>query len=425
MMLSIKRYCIVAALVLLSAATALAQETVAPGATVVSLDSVLRYVSENNPTLQQYDYRARAMDAYAEGAKSWMPPMVGGGLFMAPYPGQSVMDGRDKGMFMISAEQDIPNPAKQRAREKYLRSRAAIENAGRDYTFNQLRADVKAAYYEWIVLEKKQAVLQESERIMQFMHKLALVRYPYNQASLGSIYKAEARLHEVNNMQLMNRSEIVQKRIQLNILMNLPKDTEYLIDTTVAITEQAIPDISTELINSTRSDIKQLEQTIASMRLNLELENLERKPEFKVRFDHMYPRDNMMPQQFTAMGMISIPIAPWSSKMYKANVKAMELEIAGMELERDYMLNEVQSMVRSMAIEVNTKREQVQNYKTKIIPALRKNYNATMLAYEQNTTELPLVIDAWEALNMAQMEYLNNLEQLYLMVVNYEKELER
>ncbi|WP_192825397.1 efflux RND transporter periplasmic adaptor subunit [Rufibacter sp. LB8] len=32
-----------------------------------------------------------------------------------------------------------------------------------------------------------------------------------------------------------------------------------------------------------------------------------------------------------------------------------------------------------------------------------------------------MVIDAWEALNMAQMEYLNNLEQLYLIGVNYEK----
>ncbi|WP_192825399.1 hypothetical protein [Rufibacter sp. LB8] len=60
-------------------------------------------------------------------------------------------------------------------------------------TFNQLRAQAKAAYYQWVVLEKKRSVL-ESQRIMQFMLKLGKVRYPYNQSSLGSIYKAEGRI---------------------------------------------------------------------------------------------------------------------------------------------------------------------------------------------------------------------------------------
>jgi outer membrane protein TolC len=133
----------------------------------------------------------------------------------------------------------------------------------------------------------------------------------------------------------------------------------------------------------------------------------------------------MMPQQFTAMGMISIPIAPWSSRMYKANSKAMQLEIAGMQKGRESILNEARGMVTSMALEWQTKRKQVQNYETKIIPALRRNYETTLLGYEQNTSQLPLVTDAWEALNMAQLEYLNNLEQLYLIGVKYEKELEK
>lgn len=425
MMLNIKGYCLAAAWLLTSAATTLAQDSAAPAKNILPLDSVLRIIAENNPVLQQYDYRARALDAYAEGATSWMAPMVGGGVFQMPYPGQKVMETRNGGMYMLSAEQDIPNPTKQRAKQKYMRSRAAIETTGKDYTYNQLRADAKAAYYQWVVLEKKQTVLKESERIMQFMLKLANVRYPYNQASLGSIYKAEARLHEVENMQLMNRNEMEQKNIQLNILMHLPTSAEYRVDTTVRVPTLDIPEITPEFLNSARSEIRQLDQTIASMRLNLELEKLERKPDFKIRLEHMFPHGNGMPQQFTAMGMISIPIAPWASSMYKANVKAMELEIQGMQLEREHMLNEAQSMVRAMAAEVNTKRQQVQNYQTKIVPALRKNYAATMLAYEQNTTELPLVIDAWEALNMAQIEYLNNLAELYLMLVNYEKELER
>src|SRR3546814_707062 len=165
--------------------------------------------------LQGYDYKVKAMNAYAEGAKSWMAPMIGAGTFMTPYPGQNVMSDGEKGMFMLAAEQAIPNPAKLRAKENYLESKAAIEAAGQSYTYNQLRAQTKSLYYEWVVLEKKKAVLEENRQIIETMLKLARIRYPYSQGSLGSIYKAEGRLHEVENMILMTGSGIVEKNIRL------------------------------------------------------------------------------------------------------------------------------------------------------------------------------------------------------------------
>ncbi|MFD2999669.1 TolC family protein [Pontibacter toksunensis] len=386
---------------------------------------MLQTIQRDNPMLQQYGYRAKAMDAYAEGATGWMAPMVGAGVFMLPYPGQDVERDEREGSYMISAEQAIPNPAKQRARQEYMNSRAAIEQAKADAVYNQLKAEAKAAYYSWVVLEKKMDVLQDSERIMEFMLKLARIRYPYSQGKLGSIYKAEARLHEVENMQLMTRNEIAQKNVLLNILMNLPKDQSFKIDTVTSIPEPVALAVDTAYLNDNRSDIRQLDRTIQSMRLNVEQERLERKPEFRLRFDHMTPRNTMMPNMYTAMGMMSIPIAPWSSKMYKANTKAMNLEIEAMQREREAMLNEAQGMVRTMALELNAKREQVENYNKKIIPALKKNYDVTMIAYEENNAQLSEVIDAWEALNMAHMEYLNNLQALYLLAVDYEREIEK
>ncbi len=391
---------------------------------VLNLDSVLHYIHHNNLMLQEHDIQTQAVKTYAEGAKSWMPPMVGAGVFMYPYPGQLIMEDRDKGMIMTAAQQEIPNPAKLKAKEKYLQSQAAIEEEGHEIMVNQFRAQAKTAYYQWVVLEKKKSVLQESQRIMAFMLKLSQVRYPYNQSSLGSIYKAEARLHEVENMLLMNESEIGQKNIQLNILMNLPQETRFQIDTIVKVPELPLL-TDTSYFSTARSDVRQLDRRIESMQLNLRLENTQRQPDFSIRFENMIPRDRMMPQVFTAMGMMSIPIAPWSSRMLKANSKAMNLEIKAMQIGRENLLKEAQGMAANMALELKAKRTQVQNYETKIIPALRRNYETTLLSYEQNTGQLPLVIDAWEALNMAQMEYLNNLEQLYLIGVNYEKELEK
>lgn len=394
---------------------------------VRTLDSILSTIRSNNPMLQGYDYKIEAMNAYAEGAKSWMAPMIGAGTFMTPYPGQQVMSDGDKGMFMLAAEQAIPNPAKLRAKESYMQSKAAIEASGQRDTYNQLRAQAKSLYYEWVVLEKKKEVLEENRQIMETMLKLARIRYPYNQGSLGSIYKAEGRLHEVENMILETGSSIVERNIRLNALMNIPRDTRYRIDTSARdfAPVLAAAAIDTTYLLQNRSDLLRMERTIESMQLGVELERMERKPEFSLRFEHMLPYGGMMSNQYTLMGMISIPIAPWSSKMYKSNIKGMQLEIQATEKQRQAVLNEAQGMISGMTWDIRTLGQQLDNYSGKIIPALRKNYETTLLAYEQNQEELPMVIDAWEALNMAQMEDLDKLEEYYLMVVEYEKQVEK
>ena len=168
----------------------------------VSLDSILAVVKERNPMLKSYRSRVDAMNAYAKGAKSWMAPEVGGGLWMLPY--KKVEDPRDKGQVMLSVQQKFTNPVKLRANQGYLDSKAAIEQASETYVFNELRAHAKAAYFQWLVLEKKKIVLKENEELINLVHKVAQLRYPYNQSKLGNIYKAEGRLQEVRNMILMN-----------------------------------------------------------------------------------------------------------------------------------------------------------------------------------------------------------------------------
>lgn len=394
-------------------------------AQVITLDSVLHVIEQQNPMLQEYDNKVKALTTYAEGAKSWMAPMVGAGTFMKPYPNQTLMDERDKGAWMFSVEQEIPNPSKLNANKNFLASRAAVEEQNRSTLFNQLRSEAKEMYYQWLVAEEKLHVLSENERIMELMLKLARIRYPYNQGSLGNIYKAEGRLSEVQNMIEMTNGDIEESSFRLKSLMNFPVDTKIMVDTATEISyhpNQIIYD--TAALSDQRSDIRQIDRTIETMRLNQQLQRYQARPDFKIRFDHMQPIGDM-PSQFTAMAMISIPIAPWSSKMYKSEVKGMEYDIDAMKKGREAILIETRGMLAGMASQLARMQKQLVNYDTKIIPALRKNYQTLMLAYEENREQLPIVIDAWEALNMAQMEYLEKNQEYYNMIVSYEKELEK
>jgi outer membrane protein, heavy metal efflux system len=123
--------------------------------------------------------------------------------------------------------------------------------------------------------------------------------------------------------------------------------------------------------------------------------------------------------------MVSIPIAPWSSKMYKSEVKGMQYDIAAMKKGREAILIETKGMLAGMASQLARMKQQLQNYEKKIIPALKKNYQTLMLAYEENREQLPMVIDAWEALNMSEMEYIEKNQEYFNMIVSYEKQLEK
>jgi cobalt-zinc-cadmium efflux system outer membrane protein len=390
-------------------------------AQILPLDSVLTIIRKENPMLQSYRSKANAMNSYADAARSQMAPEVGGGLWMVPY--KKVMDERDKGQIMLSVQQKFTNGAKLRANEKYLNSKAAVEEANEEYVFNELKAQAKAAYYDLLILEKKKNTLTQNEEIINLILKIGQLRYPYNQSKLSTIYKAEGKLHEVRNMQLMNENEIHHRKIILAQLMNY-KSSMFSVDT-LTVPEPIILEADTSVLAANRSDIRKLDKSIQSMRLNQAFESAQSKPDFNISFNHMIPRSSVMPSQFMLLGMISIPIAPWSSKMYKANVKGMDYEIESMKTERLAVLNELQAMTNTMASEIKSLQKQLENYEKRIVPALKKNHQTIMLAYEENREELPMVIDSWETLNMTQLQYLDTLQKYYQMIVSYEKQIEK
>jgi outer membrane protein TolC len=268
-------------------------------------------------------------------------------------------------------------------------------------------------------------VLQENKRIVELMLKLARIRYPYNQGSLGNIYKAEARLHEVDNMILMNNAEMEDKAYRLKSLMKLSEDVVLKIDTATQIAfdgNKVLYDTAELSVN--RSDVQQINRSIEVMRQNQLWQKSQAKPDFRIRYEHMQPVGNMV-TQFSLMAMVSIPIVPWASKMYKSEVAGMNYEIEAMQRGREAILIEARGMLAGMASQLVRMKQQLENYDQKIIPALKKNYETLLLAYEENREQLPIVIDGWEAMNMAQMEYLNKMQEYYLMIVRYEKEIEK
>ena len=411
------KYYIAISCLILSTANMVAQ--------TLSLDAVLTNIRTNNPQLKMYDADIKSMDAAAKGAKSWMAPQVETGFFMTPYntkmwKASEMSPGM--GSYMVGVTQMIPNARKLKSDFNYMNAMSSVEKENKEYTINQLKALAKTNYYQWLVLNKKIKIADDNLLLLGYMIKSMEIRYQYNMDKLPTYYKAKSQYGALESMIVMLQNDISQKRIMLNTLMARDKNTSFEIDETYKLNDFDAIKADTTSLSLNRSDVKAIEKTMVLNQLKIETEKAKLLPEFGVKYDHMFAFGEQ-PKQFTLMGMITIPM-PWSTKMNEANINSFKIKNEGLNWQKQMILNEATGMISGMSTELVNLKKQYDIADKNIIPALKRNYDTAILSWQNNTGDLFVVLDAWEALNMAQIDLLDKLQNILSTQVEIEKQLE-
>jgi len=393
---------------------------------LMTMNMILDSIQQSYPSLKIYDAEIQSLDAAAKGARNWMPPQVSTGLWMTPYNTKLWnADGAGNtgmGQYMISAEQMFPNKKYNDANEAYMKAMSSVEKENKQATLNELYATAKSNYYALIIIEKKISVLEQNEKLLQFMITNAETRYKNGLGKISAYYKAKASLGNIENMRVDLENEIVQKRIAINTLMNRDKLTDFSVDANYIIKDYTTIVFDSSLFYNNRSDIKAIDKNIQLTYLQQNIERADLKPQFGVRYDHMFGFGGF-PMQYSLMGMVKIPMN-WSTRANKANIESLNWKAQSLQEQKISMANQYSGMAYQMEQSIEAKKKQVRLFEQNIIPAMKKNYESTLLAYEQNTEELFELYDGWETLNNTQLEYLNQLQQLLEMQVELEKLLQ-
>jgi len=318
----------------------------------------------------------------------------------------------------------FPNRKMQQAEARYMVSMSAMQTAERGLMRNMLFSEAKSAYFNWLVLKKKTAVVEESKNLLRLMLESARERYQFNREKLGSIYKAETELTDLDRMQAMFAGEIRQQKTMLEALMQFPQLPDFEVDTTSLLpfwkNLPALPDTARIAI---RSDIRAVEAQLRTARLEQDFNRSKLKPEFGARFDHMFAFGGQ-PWQFSLMGMMTVPLAPWANKDIKTKIAGIDHRLVAFEQEKAALANAVRAALADRLVMMQTLQNQIERYENDLIPAQRKRFQSTLLAYGQNTDELFMALDAWLELKMSRLAQLDLLQQLLQAKVAYEKELE-
>jgi outer membrane protein TolC len=391
----------------------------------LKLDDILSAIQSNHPSVKMYDADIRASDEAAKGARSWEAPELGTGLWMTPYNPSLWKRNADgsggMGQYMISARQMIPNKKELDANEKYLRAVSAAGKESKQANLNELYAAAKMSYYTWLIAAKKIGVLDDNEKLLQFMIQSTEIRFKNNLGKLNAYYKAKAALGDIENQRIQLQNEITQQQVRLNTLMNRAAQ-EFTIDTTYSIKDYSPADSNYFL--QARSDIKAVQKNIDLAYLQQDLERTKLKPQFGIQYDHMFGFGGQ-PLQYTLMATVRLPMAAWSSRASKASIESLKWKEQSFASQKQEMINEATGQVQGLLASIASKKKQIRLFEQNIIPALTKNYQVLQLGYEQNTGELFELLDAWQTLNMTQMEYLQLVQDLLTMQTGMDKTLQQ
>lgn len=404
----------------LTAANIFAQDTAR-----LNMQEVFTTIDKSYPLLQLYESKIAAVRSLVEGAKAWMPPTVALALDRFPYRlslAKEMAPDNQAGI-MLSVQQMIPNPVKLNAKKDYIASLENVQRNDLEWQKNVLHFTARLYYFRRYTAEQKLKIIKEYGDLLQMLIKTAKDKYAYNQADLPTIFKAEASLSELANMETMLFSQIAESNIGLNTLMNRDANTPFLIDTLLSprnySNEYLLALDSTQLL---RNDILAVESRIRSMKFNQRWAATGSKPDFGIQFSHgqMFG----MPKQFSIMGMITVPIVPWSSRMYKSEVKSMGFEIEAMQKEKSTMRLMAAQMIREKITMLIYETRQLNNYDQNVLPSYQKNLESNLLAYRQNTGNFFVLLDAWNMLLMKQLERSDKLGQVFTVQSEYEYQRE-
>ena len=390
-----------------------------------TLPDILDSIATRNPGLRQFELKTKSSLAMSRAAKAWAAPEAGVGLSEFPYGHVKAMNGMvPRKMLMLRVEQMFPNFSRQHAESGYYQSFAAQNNDQLQTMKNMLFAQAKTAYYNSVIAEKKEAIIDEQIKQLQLLIKIAEGRLAYSKADLPTIYNARSRVSDWQSKLIQLQSIVEQGMTVINTLMNQPPDNPLQIDTSLhtETNELNILQADSSYVLAHRSDIQLIGHEINSMQWSRNATLSLGKPTFGITWDNMrMPGNSYM---YNLMAMVSIPIAPWSSKGYQSASKAINYQIQSMQKMKENQVLEAVGHIRKDWLALQAQRQDVQIFFSEVIPAYQKTWQANLNAFSENTGDIYKTLMAWNDLTMKRMEYLDKLGEMLQMKVMLETEMQ-
>lgn len=384
-----------------------------------NLNSLIYDVQRNNPQLKAQEHRIDAALADVKIKGSLGPPQLNVEFMTLPNPAlpESTMDLRE---IDYSMQQEIPFPGKLASMANVARKRKEMYVKDRQTAALDLIQIVKINYYQLYFIYRRSQINIENQELLRGFIDIARKQYELGLGSQADILRGQTELSTLESDLVVLHQE--QKSIEstINSLRNKP----------VNVPLPLIPEISPPEIHFTYDQIAALARKnrpeLASFQYGIEMQKEERKvarkefyPDFMLR--GTYKQMIRIPDNFSVMLGITLPVAPWTYGRYKAGSAQANANTLQAQEEYADMQNTVLNQVQDALLKIESSSVRIDLYRNTVIPQASQTLQSTLAGYRTGKQNFLTLIDGERVLLSSKQNYHESVMNLLISIAQLER----
>jgi cobalt-zinc-cadmium efflux system outer membrane protein len=397
-------------LLLLPLAPVLAADKVAPAGLEALIDEALR----NNPELKAEEQK---LDAYSEKPsqeESLDNPRLALGLFNLPVNTFS-FEQEPMTQKQVAIMQKIPFPGKLPLKGEIARKDAEVVREQVEEERSKLIMQVKTVYRNLLLINKTISVTRRNRDLLREFVKTAETKYSVGMGIQQDVLKARVELSRMIDMLITQEQKKESLAARLNFLLYRPpdakapdiegQDIETLKPTPF---DYSVTELEKMAVES-RPILVAARQRVEKSQLAVRLAKKSYFPDFDV-FVSYGQRENR-PDFVSGSVVVSIPL--WHRTKEDRKVAEERANVGQAEEQYNSLKNDIFFRLKNAALEIKRYGEQIDLYKTGLIPQGRAALESAIAEYGVNKVDFVTLINN-------QITFYNYEIDYYVVLTDYE-----
>ncbi|MBL7994379.1 TolC family protein [bacterium] len=370
----------------------------------ISLNELIQEALNNNPQLHSVRHQADAAKEQIKQVTSLDAPQVGIEFYQTPIRSFPIAT-RNNMETDYFVQQMFPWPGKLSGMGKITENNAAMKDQESKALEKKIIRDLKSAYYELYLVQRKMEINEENKLIMQKIIDIAIKQYEVGAGNQSDILRAQTELTQLTNESFLLEKEEGITEAMINTLISRPANQPL-----GRIADLEIHDIKLSfsqlaaMAEDSRAELKAMGFNIEMFKSEQALAKREFYPDIMVR--GMYKNMSNTSKDFWSLMIgFNVPIAFWSKNKYQGKVNEFGKHVNHARMEYQDTKNMIGNDIQNALVIMESSRKLADEIKYHLIPQAEAALDATLASYQSGKTSFIMTLDSYRMLLMAKLDY--------------------
>ena len=380
-------------------------------AEVLSLEAAVQEVLASNPSLSVIEARAQALAQIPDQAETLPDPVLSVNLANLPLDSFSFTQ---EGMtqLQVGVVQALPYPGKLALQSAVAGHQARAAQFDLEQRRLQLVRDVKTVWWNLYYLDRALDVVARNQVLLGQFVNVAETRYTVGRGLQQDILLAQLELSKLDDSKIKLEQMRDLQVTRLNVLMDKPVTQTFELPEGVTEELPALQDIEELLQRAVASHpiLAAQSERLAAARSQIDLAEKSYSPDFKVGAVYgLRSGENPDGSRRADLGsiMFSMNLPLYTGTKQDRNVDQRNAEWMSQKYRLHDQRNELSSQIQQAVIDYRRAGEQVELFKTEIIPQARQTVDAMMAGYQVGKVDFLNLVRSQTTLYNYETQYWN------------------